>query len=276
MLNIKIPLDPNDSKIYLETFVSDTTPRYIRPAILVIPGGGYGKVCADREGEPIALAFVAKGYNAFVLHYSVARVRPYPAQLCEASMAMAHIRDNAAEYRIDPDRVYVTGFSAGGHLAGSLATMWHKQCVYDETGIEFGKNRPTGAMLVYPVVTALHDFGHLGSFYNLLCTNTPTEEQLKEVSLEANVTENAAPLFVVHTSNDNTVDVRNSFVLASEYRKAGKLFEMHVYPDAPHGIALGNDITDNGSGMWSDPAMAQWIDHAVYWADKMYKSGKER
>ncbi|MBE6613235.1 MAG: alpha/beta hydrolase [Ruminococcaceae bacterium] len=268
MLNKRIPLNPEDETIYLETFAADTTP-YVRPAILVIPGGGYGGVCDDREGEPIALAFVAKGYQAFVLHYSVKRVRPYPAQLCEASLAMAHIRDHAEEYRVNPDRVYVTGFSAGGHLAGSLATMWHKPCVYEATGIEYGKNRPTGAMLVYPVVTGIHGFGPFGSFYNLLCKDNPTADELREVSLEANVSERSAPLFVVHTSNDPLVDVRNALVLGAAYREHGLMFEMHIYPDAPHGIALGNAITENGQPKWSDPAMAQWIDHAVYWADKM-------
>jgi len=269
MLNIKIPLDPTDSNIFLTAYVADAVRDYTRPAILVIPGGGYGGLASDREGEPIALAFMAQGYNAFVLSYSVGRVRPYPAQLCEASMAMAHIRDNASEYGIDPNRVFVVGFSAGGHLAGSLGTMWHKQCVCDETGIEYGKNRPDGMMLIYPVVTGVHDFGHLGSFKNLLCTDTPTEEQLCEVSLEKNVDEKSVPLFLVHTSNDQVVDIRNALVLGEAYREHGLQFEMHIYPDAPHGIALGNDITRCGQPKWSDPAMSEWIRHAVYWAEKI-------
>ncbi len=270
MLNIKIPLNPSDSNIYLETFVANTT-NYIRPAILVIPGGGYRTVCNDREGEPIAHAFVAQGYNAFVLHYSVNRTRTYPAQLCEASLAIAHIRDNAAEYKIDPERVFAVGFSAGGHLAGSLGTMWHKQCVYDETGIEYGKNRPTGVMLIYPVVTGLHDFGHKGSFQNLIGTDTPSEADLLETSLETNVDEKSAPLFMVHTSNDGTVDIRNALLLGEAYHNAGLTFELHVYPDAPHGIALANPVTGGGNPKVIDRQMATWVGDAVYWAEKYCK-----
>ena len=121
MLNKRIPLHPTDENIYLETFVADTTP-YVRPAILVIPGGGYGCVCDDREGEPIALAFVAKGYQAFVLHYSVGRVRPYPAQLCEASLAMAHIRDHAEEYRVNPGEMNHIVFQTAD-LIGNTVTV---------------------------------------------------------------------------------------------------------------------------------------------------------
>ena len=246
-------------------YIADPIKDYIRPAMLVIPGGGYGGLASDREGEPIALAFIAAGFNAFVLKYSVGRTAAYPTQLIEASLAIANIRDNADEYDIDTARVFAVGFSAGGHLCGMLGTMWHKQCVTD-AGIEYGKNRPTGVMLIYPVVTGLHDFAHIGSFMNLLCTDTPSEEQLREVSLETNVTDKAVPMFVVHTSNDQVVDVRNALVLGEAYRKNGVLFEMHIYPDAPHGIALANEITRCGNAKWCDPQKAKWVDAAVAWS----------
>ena len=122
MIFKKIQLDKDDENIYLEAYIADKTEGFTRNAILVIPGGGYGSVCSDREGEPIAMAFMPYGYNAFVLHYSVASVnkRTFPSQLIEASKAMKHIKDNAKEYNIDPERVFVTGFSAGGHLAATL------------------------------------------------------------------------------------------------------------------------------------------------------------
>jgi len=267
----RIYLEENNDKVWLDCYIADPVAGYIRSAILVIPGGGYGCVCSDREGEPIALGFMSHGYNAFVLQYSVARAKTYPAQLIEASLAMAHIRDNAETYGIDPDKVFVTGFSAGGHLAGSLGTMWHKPCVYEATGMAYGKNRPNGMMLVYPVVTAQAEYTHLGSFRNLLGTDEPTAEMLKEVSLEANVDEKSVPLFLVHTSNDQVVDIRHALTLADAYKRNGLMFEMHIFPDAPHGIALGSDITRCGNEKWSDPAMAKWIEHAVYWGAKFGK-----
>ena len=251
-----------------DQYVADPLKDFTRSASPVNPGGGCGGGGSDREGEPIGLAFMSHGYNAFVLQYNVARTKTYPAQLIQASLAMAHIRDHAEEYGIDPEKVFVTGFSAGGHLAGSLGTMWHRQCVYDATGMEYGKNRPNGMILVYPVVTGTAEFTHLGSFQNLLGKDDPTADELRNVSLEAAVDEKSVPLFLIHTSNDQIVDIRHALLLADAYKRAGLAFEMHIYPDAPHGIALGNDITRCGNPKYSDPAMAKWVEHAVYWADK--------
>lgn len=270
MIYKKIQLDKNDESIFLEIFAAEKAGDYIRDAILVIPGGGYGCVCADREGEPIAMAFMPYGYNAFVLHYSVGRKRPYPAQLIEASLAMKHIKDNAAEYNINPERVFVTGFSAGGHLAASLGTMWHRKEVYDATGMPYGYNKPTGIMPVYPVITA-NEYGHQASFKNLWCTDNPTKEQLDYTSAELHVDENSAPAFIMHTSNDVVVPVQNSLLFAEAYAKNKLLFELHIYPDAPHGVALGNEITGCGNTKWLNSSIAKWVEHAAEWAKSIKK-----
>lgn len=273
MLCEKIPLFsetyPAKNDVYLTAYVPDKLPHCSRPAILVIPGGGYGFVCSDREGEPIALSFIAQGFAAFVLHYSVARTRTYPAQLCEASLAMAHIRTHAGEYGIDPDKIFVTGFSAGGHLAGALGILWHRKEVTEGAGIEYGMNRPAGMMLAYPVISSDPAFGHMGSFYNLLGTDTPGEEELLSVSLEKQVDDKSVPLFIMHTSNDAVVPVKNALVLAEAYAAAGRMFEMHIYPDAPHGAALGNRITWNGNEKHNNPAIAKWVENAAYWTKSL-------
>jgi len=265
----KIPLFseayPAKDDVYLEVFAPDKIAHCTRPAILVCPGGGYGCVCSDREGEPIALAFIAQGYAAFVLHYSVNRSRTYPAQLCEASLAMAHIRQNADEYGIDPEKVFVTGFSAGGHLAGSLGIFWHRDEVYEKTGLEYGINRPNGMFLCYPVVSS-QGFGHLGSFYNLLGKDDPSREELDYVSLEKHVDEKSAPLYIAHSSNDPVVPIMNALCLAEAYAGAGRTFEMHIWPDAPHGFALGNGITWVGVPKYDNAAIAEWVKNAAYWA----------
>ena len=113
----------DQERSYIDTYIADS--KAIRPAMLVIPGGGYCVVCGDREGEPIALDFFAKGYNAFVLNYRVGRVDDvFPKQLLDAGAAMVYIRNHAEEFGIDPRRVFAVGFSAGGHLCGSIATMY--------------------------------------------------------------------------------------------------------------------------------------------------------
>lgn len=268
MIYKKIQLSETDSDIYLEAFVAEKVGDFVRNAILIIPGGGYGNVCADREGEPIALAFIPFGYNAFVLHYSVGRKRPYPAQLIEASLAMKHIKDNADEYNLNPERVFVTGFSAGGHLAASLGTMWHRKEIYDAIDMPFGYNKPAGMMPVYPVITS-GPWGHNGSFKNLWCTDEPTQEQLDYTSVELHVDENSVPAYLVHTSNDATVSVMNSLLLAQAYAEKNLTFELHIYPKGHHGMALGNEITACGNNAHVDDSFAEWIRNATKWASSL-------
>ena len=272
MLFEKVSLWPGTDDVYLETYVADRLPNFTRKAILVIPGGGYGGVCSDREGEPIAMAFMPHGYNAFVLHYSVARSRTFPDQLIEASAAMKHIRDNAERYNIDPEKVFVIGFSAGGHLAGSLGVLWHKKGIYEALPMPEGYNKPTGMMLIYPVISGDPAISHPGSFCNLFGTDTPTNEQLAEASLERHVDERSVPVFLMHTANDQVVPIENSLRMAMAYRKAGRIFELHVYPDAPHGIALSNPITAGCFGdnpRTKNPHYATWVENAVRWADQL-------
>lgn len=269
MIYKKVYLRENDPDIFLEVIVPDKVGDYVRKAILVIPGGGYGAVCSDREGEPIALAFLPYGYSAFVLHYSVGGKRFYPAQLIEASLAIKHIKDNAEEYGIDKEKVFTVGFSAGGHLSGSIAAMWHKKEVYDEIDMPYGYNKPAGSMLIYPVISGVKEFSHVGSFYNLLGEDNPTEEKKNEVSIEMNVDEKTSPMFIMHTSNDQIVDIRHSLCLCDALAKAGKTFEIHIYPDAPHGVALGNDITKCGCDKWSQKTIEKWVEAATMWAEKI-------
>ena len=266
MIYKKIQLD---DEAYLEVYAADKVGDFVRKALLVIPGGGYGVVCSDREGEPIAMAFMPYGYNAFVLHYSVGGSKTFPAQLIQASLAMKHIKDHAEEYNIDPENVFVTGFSAGGHLAASLGTMWHKKEVYDAVPMEYGYNRPAGMILVYPVVTGLHQWMHRGSFENLIGSRELSEEKMKECSIEENVDERSVPMYLIHTANDQLVNIRNAMCLANAYIEKGLAFEMHVYPDAPHGIALANKITACGNAKFDNACIAKWVENAVLWAERV-------
>lgn len=264
----KIKLDNEDDSVYLEAYVADKIQGFTRKAILILPGGGYSQICADREGEPIAHAFMPLGYNAFVLHYSVDGAHPFPKQLMQVAKAIKHIKDNCEEYGIFADKIFAVGFSAGGHLAASAGILWNLPEIYDNLSMPYGYNKPTGIMLIYPVISAKY---HAVSFKNLLCKDEPTQEQLETVSLERYVNKDSTPAFIFHTTTDKVVSVRNSLSIADAYTNAGIQYELHIYPDAPHGVALANEITECGKEKWNNAAMAEWVRMAAFWADNIPK-----
>lgn len=265
MIYDKVYFDEADKNAYLEVFAPDKVGSFVRSAMLVIPGGGYQNVCSDREGEPVALSFLPYGYCSFVLHYTV-REKPFPSHLIQASKAVKYIKDNAEKYNVDGEKVFAVGFSAGGHLAATLGAMWDMQKIYDETGMKYKENKPKGVILMYPVVSA--DF-HAVSFKNLFVNEELTEERKNSASVEKHISSQAAPMFIVHTSNDEVVNVKNSLVLASALKDKDIPFEMHIYPDAPHGVALGNEITKCGIDKWSNKAIEKWVANAAEWAESL-------
>lgn len=263
MLNQVISLRPDDPDITLTAYVADEGWKN-RDAMLVLPGGGYSGICDDREGEPIALAFLARGVNAFVLKYSVAAKAKFPRPLVDASLAMAYIKDHADEFHIDPNRVFCVGFSAGGHLSASLGTLWHLPEVDAASGLPHGKNKPAGMVLCYAVLTS-NEMAHKGSFYNILGTQTPTDEELDRYSIEKHIDDNTVPAFLMHTAEDPVVPVENALYTAEALSKQKIPFELHIYPHGLHGMALGDWQTSRGNQAWEDDAVAKWIDDAVYW-----------
>ena len=268
MKHERIYLMEGNEEAYIDTYVADPIATLTRKALLVIPGGGYGNVCSDREGEPIAHAFLPYGYNAFVLHYTVGRKKPFPAQLIEATLAIKHIKDHAEEYGIDPEQLFVVGFSAGGHLAASTGALWKNDEVLAAVPMPEGYNKPRGVMLIYPVISPKFQ-NHIKSFRNLWCTDTPTEEQLSAAAIEEHVDADSAPAFILHTANDQVVDVRNALTVADAYARAAVPFELHIYPDAPHGVALANEITWQTVEKWKNASIAEWVRLAANWADSL-------
>ena len=130
----------------------------------------------------------------------------------------------------------------------------------------YGYNKPTGVMLIYPVISHI---GNDGTFYNLFQTETLTEEQLNQTCIDRNVTKDASPAFMLHTVDDAVVNVENTLSLAQAYTKAGVSYEMHIYPSGPHGVALGNDITKCGNPGWENASIAKWVENAVFWAKNL-------
>ncbi len=234
-----------------------------RPGILVLPGGGYG-FTSPREAEPIALAWTAAGYNAYVLYYTTVPGTRWPTALTEAMTALVRIREMAAEWDQDPGRVAVTGFSAGGHLAADLACVAADTKLLARLGFTPAAVRPDAAVLCYPVISGT-DVGHRGSFENLLGDRIGDPEALARVSLETRVTRETPPCFLWHTANDDAVPVENSLLFAQALARAGVPFELHVYPDGAHGLSLGSWFVDT-----PHPPVQDWIAAARNWLDGVF------
>ncbi len=260
----KVILTAERENVYIDAYIADPIPSLKRKALLVIPGGGYGSVCANREGEPIAMAFMPYGYNAFVLHYTVDKKHTFPTQVIEAATAIKYIKDHADEFGIDPDELFTVGFSAGGHLSASSGVFWKLDEVQKALGMPHDYIKPKGSMLIYPVITPKY---HNITFNNLWATDSITDEQASMSDIAANIDSDSSPAFIVHTANDEVVNINNALSAASAYAKAGVPFELHVFPDAPHGVALGNKITECGNENWNRPAIAEWVKMAAYWAE---------
>ena len=271
MLHERIYLDKNDERVYIDTYVANDK-SFKRNAILIIPGGGYGVVCPEREGEPVALAYMAYGFNAFVLNYRVGGADDvYPKQLIDAGRAIVYIKKNAVRFGIDPERVFVVGFSAGGHLSGSCAIMYNAPEVKSELGIVGDENKPCGAILAYPVVSANTAVTNKKSFQNLLGKpfDELTADERKRFSLETAVDENSAPMFIWHTAEDRIVPLDGTLLLIQAAKDAGVNVSAHIYPYGPHAIALGNKITEYGIENSNQPLAERWLSDSVDWIDTL-------
>jgi acetyl esterase/lipase len=223
-----------------------------RPLIVVCPGGGYARRAAH-EGDPVALWLNGLGYHAAVLHY---RVMPwqYPAALLDARQGIRLVRSRAAAWGVDPAKVGILGFSAGGHVAVSAALLHARPGLDDHPGTLPGSARPDALIGCYPVVSA-GPFRHSGSFQNLI-GDPLTPERLAHVSLEDHVTADAPPTFLWHTGDDQAVPVENSLLLAMALRRHKVAVGLHVPPFGRHGLGLAKD--DPVAGLWTE-ACRRWL-----------------
>ena len=197
-----------------------------RGTVIVCPGGGY-QMKAEHEGEPVAIWLNSFQINAYVLDY---RVSPdlHPAPLMDARRAIRLARQRAAGLQTRPDKIGILGFSAGGHLAASAATMWDQK-----------DSRPDAAILCYPVIS----FGktaHVGSRMNLL-GETASPALIDDMSLENRVDRQTPPAFIWHTADDEAVSVENSLLFASALATKSIRFSCHIFPSGRHGLGLAND-----------------------------------
>ncbi len=198
-------------------------------AVIICPGGGYARLAYDWEGTDIAKLFNAHGIAAFVLKYrlpdSLSSNYPDQVPLLDAKQAMQIVRTRAAEWNINPQKIGIMGFSAGGHLASTLSTH------FDQI------SRPDFSILIYPVISMDKNIAHMGSRNNLIGTN-PTEALIKLYSNELHISAQTPPTFILHATDDNAVPVENSLNYYQGLMKNGVPAEMHIFPSGGHGFAL--------------------------------------
>lgn len=210
------------------------SPDRRRPAVLILPGGGYFRTSA-REMEPVALRFLAKGYAAFVLEYSCAP-HSFPTPLREAAMAMAYIRKNCGEFEVDPAMVAAIGFSAGGHLCGMLGTLYDCPELADIG--DGALLRPDVLGLNYPVAVSWGGT-HADSFRNISGGDAALAARL---SLDRLARPDMPPVFLWHTRDDGSVPCRNSLVLANALVEAGVEISLHLYRKGVHGLSTADEM----------------------------------
>ena len=237
-----------------EGFLAERGGRW---GVLILPGGGY-HVTAQSEGEPVALAFLGAGVQAFLLEYSVSPAR-WPQALLETASAIAYLRANADRYGLDPHKIAVCGFSAGGHLAGCAANLWDSPLLKEGLGLDGLQMRPDAAILSYPVITTRQ----LGSvtWDNLFGADSVAPE----ASLENSVTEGNPPTFLWTTYTDATVPMENTLFYATALRSHQVPFELHVFNRGPHAMGLATeesawqaDHTDTRAAAWH-PLCVSWL-----------------
>lgn len=202
-----------------------------RPAILVLPGGGYA-MCSDREADPVALAYMKAGFQAFVLRYSVGDYRQWPNPLADYEQAMDLLHQNADTWNLDSSRICAVGFSAGGHLCACAATI--------------ATHKPAAAILVYPaILKEICDMCQPGMPY-------PHEH----------VTAATSPCFLVAARDDRTVNIKNSLVMQMALAEKGIPFESHIYSYGGHGFSTGEDWIITNSLSCRTP---NWINDSILW-----------
>ncbi|RXJ04343.1 alpha/beta hydrolase [Anaerobacillus alkaliphilus] len=269
MIYEKIDITFEQETASLVTYILDNSPSIDaerkRPMVVICPGGGY-RHTSDREAEPIAIKLNAMGFHACVLRYSV-KPAVFPTALCQLAKVIGLIREKAEDWNIDTTKVFVMGFSAGGHLAASLGVFWNQEFLTEKLGLPSEQIRPNGMILCYPVITS-GEHANQGSFQSLLGDKAYGEDLLSQLSLENQITKNTPPTFLWHTVEDTAVPVENSLLFANSLLKNKVPLELHIYPRGVHGLSLGTGETkakDNEKSV--QPEVANWITMAGRWIE---------
>ena len=222
----------------IDVYLPSSNPTHT--AVLVIPGGGYHDVVADREGAAPAKWLAQRGVAAFVLHYRVAPYH-YPAPIADAERAMRLLRSRADEFGFAPDHLGAWGFSAGGHISSILATLFDNGIAASPDPVEHASDRPDFVILAYPLISMKPEIGHAGSRENLLGPQ-PDPALVALLSAEDHVTPTSPPAFVFTTNDDDAVPSQNSMLYVTACQRAGVPVEFHMFEHGHHGVDLAEHL----------------------------------
>jgi len=274
MISRKIFLTP-DQKAWLTTLLFDTPfntnidgPHELRPAVVVVPGGGYA-YCSRRESDPVSLHFSMQGYQTFVLEYHCGADSAYPVPLIDIALALGHIRAHAAEYNIDPNRIALVGFSAGGHLSALLGSLWHTSELSQLTDLAPAQVQPNALILAYPVadLKALTDL--------ILAADEPQERfgaMLQSYSPAKDpmclVNEHIPPVFLFTTQTDDLIPAAHTFAYAQHLSEAGISLEFHQFSEGGHGLGSADGLANHGRNY--PKRLGAWLDLAINWLNAAF------
>lgn len=244
----------------LHTYIQDSGELMMikeRPLVLICPGGGYTSV-SKREGEPLAVRFLAMGYHVAVLRYSCAPA-VFPTALLELAESVKLINRHAEEWLVRTDKIFVLGCSAGAHVAACLGMFWHESWLAEKTGVANETLRPAGMILCYPAIYMPGDFSQT------ILAGQDTEEMRERVSLDKQVTEHTPQAFIWHTFEDTRVPVENSLNLIAAMRKYRIPVEFHMYPYGAHGLAAADELTQKIDGSGIQKECQSWLPLVQTW-----------
>lgn len=253
---------------YFDAYIQEKSPSLLysdkRPLMVVVPGGAYHTL-SFKEGETLGLGWSSRGYQILVLYYSVADEGKFPDSLIELAETVAWARQHAEEYWIDPEKIFVNGSSAGGHLAASLGVYWNTPFLRELTGLSSELMQPNRLVLCYPVISGL-EHGHHRSVKFLMGEDTPETEEA--FSLETKVNKDVPPCYIWSTYTDANVPVENSLLFANALCAARIPFELHIFSEGTHGMVFGLRHTQKFPDRGYFPYCAKWIDMANDWLER--------
>lgn len=246
---------------WIHTTASSEMQQRLHPAVVILPGGGYGFL-SEREAEPVAERYFAAGFNTFIVRYGVKEQAKDFVPLIQLTSAIAQIRENSAQWFTDPEKIAVCGFSAGGHLACSAGTLFNEPEFLDAAPVKTNI-RPDAMILCYPVVTA-DEYAHVGSIERVSGAAKDSAEYAW-FGLDTHVDKQTPPAFIWHTAEDRTVPVENSLKLSWALSRNNIPFELHIFPEGKHGLSVCTDQVNT-----KNEYAGRWVEMSIQWLNKRF------
>lgn len=264
-----------DKRVMLYCYIQKwtTVPGHFprRGGVVVLPGGAYlGH--SGSEGEAVALAFVAAGYNGYLLRYSVGKDAVFPNAVGDACRALHLIREREEAFYQDPDKLALCGFSAGGHVAACAGTMWNREDVRKASGCQGEAGRPNALILGYPCITV--DVEGQGEMYSLLAGDRSLQELKEIASAEKWVGEHTPVTFLFNIYRDKMVPVEHGLKFISALAEHNIPFESHTYMEGSHGSALNTPATSLGNTSLESVHVARWFADCTLWLGEVFGGPK--